>query len=307
MNAATRPTPIRLRLLAVLVFALLACGCQKAYFRALNIGSGEAVPVSQPFDDVHGLALDVYRPAQTNGAAAVVIFVYGGSWQHGRRADYRFVGRALSEQGFLVIIPDYRKAPANAFPAFVEDAASATAWAREHAAQFGGDPARIFLMGHSAGAHIVALLGTDPSYLRKHGMQPRDLAGVVGLAGPYDFLPIRDRRIRRVFADTSLWPASQPVNFVDGDEPAFLLLHGDADHKVWKQNSEHLAARLDAAGEPVTLRILPGIGHLGLLTGFASPRFSPVLAETVEWIRQPGLPQSTAHAAGSASGKAPHN
>ena len=294
----------RPRLLAALVLVLLLSGCQQAYFRALNIGSGDVEAVSETFDAEHGLAMDVYRPAHASAATPVVIFVYGGSWQPGRRGYYRFVGRALSEQGFLVMIPDYRKAPDNAFPVFVEDAAAATAWAREHAAQFGGDPARLFLMGHSAGAHMVALLGTDPRYLGRYGMKPRDLAGVIGLAGPYDFLPITDWRIKRVFADRSQWPASQPVNFVDGDEPPFLLLHGSADHKVWKQNSEHLAARLTAAGEPVSLRILPGIGHLGLVNGFASARFSPVLVETSDWIRETGAGQAAAGAAGSATSDA---
>lgn len=273
------------RLFAALGLGLALAACQQAYFRVLNVGSRQAMPAIEQFDPEHGLSLDVYRPAQSTSPAPVVVFVYGGSWQRGRREYYRFVGRALSAQGFLVLIPDYRKAPEHPFPAFVEDAAAATAWARDHAAQWGGDRRRIFLMGHSAGAHIVALLGTDASYLQARGMRPRELAGVIGLAGPYDFLPITDPRLRRVFIGPAQARASQPVNFVDGDEPPFLLLHGAADTKVWKQNSEHLATRLRAAGEPVTLRILPGIGHLRLLDGFASARFSPVLMETSDWIR----------------------
>jgi acetyl esterase/lipase len=264
---------------------LALAGCQQAYFHALNIGSDRPAPEVEVFDKAHGLSLDIDRPANASGAAPVVIFFYGGSWQHGRREYYRFVGRALSAQGFLVLVPDYRKAPAYRFPAFIDDAATATAWARAHAAQLGGDRRRIFLMGHSAGAHIAALLATDSRYLQAQAMRPRDLAGVIGLAGPYDFLPISNPRLQRVFANREQWPASQPVNFVDGDEPPFLLLHGGSDRKVAKQNSERLAAKLRAAGEPVTLHILPGIGHARLVDGFASPRFSPVLAETSDWIR----------------------
>lgn len=295
-----------LSLLVVMGLGVLLSGCQQAYFRALNLGSSDAQPVSESFDLQDGLALDAYRPVRAAGPAPVVIFVYGGSWQHGRRSYYRFVGRALSEQGFLVLVPDYRKAPEHPFPAFVEDAATATGWARKHANEFGGDPRRIFVMGHSAGAHIVALLGTDSRYLGRIGMRPRDLAGVIGLAGPYDFLPITNHRLQRVFPERGQWPESQPVNFVDGDEPPFLLVHGSADSKVWRQNSEHLAARLQAAGEPVDLRILPGIGHLGLVNGFASARFSPVLALTSQWIRDTGLVSTKAPATGSAtSGQGP--
>ncbi len=301
MVMAKRRLQTAWRTCVALALGLALAGCQQAYFRALNLGPVQTPPQSELFDPAHGLALDVYRPAHGSGSAPVVVFFYGGSWQHGRREFYRFVGHALSEQGFLVLIPDYRKAPEHAFPAFVEDAATATAWARDHAAQWGGDPARIFLMGHSAGAHIAALLGTDARYLDRQGIRPRELAGVIGLAGPYDFLPITDKRIQRVFADRVLWPASQPVNFVDGDEPPFLLLHGDKDNKVWKQNSEHLAARLQAAGEPVRLRILPGIGHLRLVDGFASTRFSPVLAETTGWIRASLAPPAQTAGSGAAA------
>lgn len=300
MTSSARRLPL-LRLLAGACLCWLLAGCQQTYFRVLNSGGADLEAQVVIFDESHGLALDIYRPASTGTPAPVVVFFYGGSWQHGRREYYRFVGRALAAQGFLVLIPDYRKAPDEVFPAFIEDAAKATAWAHRHAVDFGGDPSRLFLMGHSAGAHIAALLGTDPRYLGREGLRPLDLGGVVGLAGPYDFLPITNKRLQRVFADRSDWPASQPVNFVDGDEPPFLLLHGESDGKVGKLNSERLAARLQAQHEPVRLRILPGVGHLGLVNGFASSRFSPVLSETVDWMR--AMPATRS---GPAAGAAAH-
>jgi acetyl esterase/lipase len=277
------PNPMRLILFGAFA-ALLLSGCHEAYFRALNARVPADASQSLQFDPKHELSLDIYRPQGAKSAAPVVVFFYGGSWHDGNRAYYRFVGEALSRRGMLVIIPDYRKAPANIFPAFMEDGAAATAWTRAHAREFGGDPARIFLMGHSAGAHIAALLATDQRYLEKWQMQPRDLAGVIGLAGPYDFLPITEPRIKEVFGSEANWPMSQPVNFVDGDEPPFLLLHGGSDRRVWQRNSEQLASRLNAAGEAVTLRIIPHTGHVGLVNGFLSPRFSPVLEQSVEWI-----------------------
>jgi acetyl esterase/lipase len=273
---------------AALAFASLAlAGCQQAYFRALNAPARNVNPHTEVYDRANGLSLDVYPALGDASPAPVVVFLYGGSWQHGRREYYRFVGNALSARGVVVIVPDYRKAPRNRFPAFIEDAAAATAWAHANADALGGDPNRIYVMGHSAGAHIAALVGTDARYLARWNLHPRQLGGVIGLAGPYDFEPTVNARIeRRVFAGVSDWPRTQPVHFVDGDEPPFLLLHGQADRKVWVANSESLARRLRAAGDSVTLRILPGVGHIGLVNGFYSPRFSPALAETVDWIRQ---------------------
>lgn len=276
---------LRLSLLGTALATLLATGCQQVYFRALNLGIPSELARSVQYDAAHSLSLDIYAPKNAAAPAPVVIFFYGGSWRDGDRAFYRFVGEALSRNGVLVIIPDYRKAPAAIFPAFMEDAARATAWTRDNAASLGGDPSRVYLMGHSAGAHIAALLATDAKYLERWRIKPRELAGVIGLAGPYDFLPFTDPKVREVFGNERNWASSQPVNFVNGDEPPFLLLHGGSDQRVWQMNSEHLAARLSAAGEPVTLRIIPDVGHLGLINGFYSPRFSPVLAQSLEWMR----------------------
>jgi acetyl esterase/lipase len=268
--------------------ALLLAGCQQVYFRGLNLGAGEGTPVV--FDAGHALALDVYRPAgpAEAGGAPVVVFFYGGSWTSGKREYYRFVGDALAKRGVLVLIPDYRKAPAHPFPDFMADGASAVAWARANARQYGGDPKRVFLMGHSAGAHIAALLATDARYLGVHQLRPTDLAGVIGLAGPYDFLPLTDPKVKQALGPAQGWPQTQPINFVDGDEPPFLLIQGDADTRVDPGNTPRFAARLRAQGGGVTEVIVPGVGHVGLVNGFYSARWSPVLARSVEWIRRQG-------------------
>lgn len=272
-----------LRTLLALPAALLLGGCNKLLFTAANLRVNQSVVQSAVFDSAHSLSLDIHRAqgidcetATAPGhpapaalahpcAAPVVVFVYGGNWRTGRREDYRFVGQSLAKNGLLVLVPDYRKVPAVGFPAFVEDAAQAVAWARAHAQEYGGDPSRIYLVGHSAGAHIVAMLATDGRFLHTVGMRPRDLAGVVGLSGPYDFLPLTDPALQEVFAPQASWPLSQPVNFVDGDEPPFLLFQGTADTTVQPRNSISLDAKLRAAGEPVQLHMLDGKGHLGTL------------------------------------------
>ena len=144
--------------------------------------------------------LDIYAPLPAVTPAPVIVFFYGGGWASGSKAMYRFVGAGLAARGVLVVIPDYRLYPEVRFPAFMDDAATAVAWTRANASRFGGDPRRLFLMGHSAGAQIATLLALDAGYLRSVHLSPRrDVCGVIGLAGPYDFLPLRSATLRDVF------------------------------------------------------------------------------------------------------------
>ena len=302
-----------LKVLIAIACALTA-GCTRLAFGIVNFHVDRALIASVEFDPAHGLALDVHRPTQAHSctaaaparpapaalahpcAAPVVVFFHGGSWQSGTRQDYRFVAQSLAKQGVLVIMPDYRKSPQVAFPEFIEDAARAVAWTRLHASEYGGDPSRIFLVGHSAGAHIAAMLGTDSRFLRAVGLQPRDLAGIVGLAGPYDFLPLTDPALKTAFGPESQWSLSQPVNFVDGDEPPFLLLQGTSDTTVRPFNAEHLAARLRALHEPVEVRMIDGAGHLGLLFGLLRDA-SPVRRDVLDYISNQSLVSTLSAAA----------
>jgi len=272
------------RALIALPAALLLGACNKLLFTAANLRVDRSAVHSVVFDPEHSLSLDVHRAQGLAAGAPVVVFVYGGDWRTGRREDYRFVAQSLAKAGLLVFVPDYRKTPQVTFPAFVEDAAKAVAWSKHHAAEYGGDPSRIYLLGHSAGAHIVAMLGTDGRFLQAVGMRPRDLAGVVGMSGPYDFLPLTDPDLQQVFAPQTNWPLSQPVNFVDGDEPPFLLFQGTADKTVRPRNSVSMAAKLRAAGEPVQLQMIEGAGHVATLTGLVRES-SDVRTQVLQFIR----------------------
>ncbi|MDR3398400.1 MAG: alpha/beta hydrolase [Pandoraea sp.] len=232
-------------------------------------------------------ALDVYVPARrTEGRTGmpVVVFFYGGSWQDGARDDYRFVGEALASRGFLVVLPDYRTYPEVVFPTFMEDAALAVRWARDHAQEFGGDPDRLILMGHSAGAQIVALLATAPHYLSAKGVDQREIAAVVGLAGPYDFLPLQSAVLRRIFPET-VRGESQPIRFVSGHEPPMWLGVGDRDSVVDPGNTERFADRLREMGDDVQVHHYD-LGHALLIGAFAVPvrRFSTVLDDIVAYV-----------------------
>ncbi len=213
--------------------------------------------------------MDVYRPAKTGKKLPLVVFVYGGSWKNGSKDDYKFVATPLARQGVVVAVPDYRLVPEVRFPAFVEDNAKAVAYARAHAAEWGADPDRIFLMGHSAGAYNVLMLAVDPHYLAAVGMNRAHLAGVIGIAAPADFLPLDDPATTEAFGQAPDLAATQPIDFADGKNPPLLLLHGGADDTVYPRNSITLAARVMAAGGDVTLKSYPGIGHIGIVTSFA--------------------------------------
>jgi acetyl esterase/lipase len=280
---ARTPTLVA-RAFALLLLCGLGSGCTGAYLWTLNRHAPPAQRIeSHVYDARHALSLDVYRPAGTVGAP-VVVFIHGGSWQNGSRNGYRFVGQALADGGALAIVPDYRKAPAFRFPAFMEDAAQAVAWARAHARELGGDPDRVYVMGHSAGAHIATLLAADARYLAAVGMQPRELRGVIALSGPYDFLPSTEPLIQVVFGKGPQWNAAEPGRFIDGDEPPFLIEHGNADAFVSPSDSVGLAGQLQRAGDEVELRVLPDVGHVGMIKGFLSPRHSSALADTLRYV-----------------------
>ncbi len=197
-------------------------------------------------------SLDVYAPARPPAAGAshpVVLFLYGGAWDTGDKAMYAFVGGALASLGFVVVVPDYRLYPEVRYPEFLQDCAEALAWTRRHEHRFGGGTAPPYLLGHSAGAYNAAMLALDPRWLGGAGLVPRaDLSGMVGLAGPYDFLPLDSDELRRIFAPARPLDTTQPIAHVDGRNPPMLLLAGDADRVVQPSNSLRLAQRVRRAG-----------------------------------------------------------
>jgi len=275
-----------LRGLVAATAALLVAGCQTVAFGIANRGV-QAPDASVVYDTQHGLSLDIYKPSvATSAPAPVVVFFYGGGWKTGKREQYRFVGRRLSQQGVLAIVADYRTFPRGTFPGFVEDGARATAWGYGHAAEYGGDPRRLFVAGHSAGAQIAALLGTDARYLAGQGMKPRDLSGVIGLSGPYDF--VIEGGYEEVFGPRARWPDAQAVNFVDGDEPPFLLIHGTGDKVVESKDSQELADKLRQAGGNAELVWLPKAGHIAPLSAIYDPKRDPKVLQAIrEFLHTP--------------------
>jgi acetyl esterase/lipase len=234
------------------------------------------------------LKLDVYVPRQA-GSRPVVVFFYGGTWSSGMRANYAFVGAALAERGYVTVIPDYRLYPAVRFPAFIQDGARAVDWAQQHARDFGGDPDRIVLMGHSAGAHIAALLAFNPSYLAKAGVRPDSIAGFIGMSGPYALTPDTDT-LHAIFGPPYQPSDWQPVQFVGRTSPATLLLHGADDQVVASAHTERLRDTLRSSGVDVETHLYPGRGHADPIASFTLVmRYrTPALEESLAFLDRIG-------------------
>jgi acetyl esterase/lipase len=235
----------------------------------------------------HGQTLDVWRPANAGAKPLpVLIFFYGGGWVAGSHDAYGFAARAFARQGFVVVVPDYRKVPAVRFPAFVDDGAEAVKWTHDHIAAYGGDPARIALAGHSAGSHIAALLALDTRYLGAQGL-PRDtIKAVVGLSGPYDFYPWTSPRAVAAFKGTQDPRTTQPITYARADAPPMLLVTSSGDTEVEPRNAISLARRLKALGAPATVREYPKLRHEAVAMALSVPfrGKAPVLADSAAFL-----------------------
>jgi acetyl esterase/lipase len=241
--------------------------------------------------------LDVYQPRETDQRSMprsgypVVVFFYGGSWNSGERGDYRFVGEALASQGIVAVVADYRLYPQVRYPDFLTDRALAVAWAKREAPRYGGDANRLFVMGHSSGGYNAAMVALDPRWLAAAGLSPSALAGWIGLAGPYDFLPIKNKKAQPVFFYPNYPPGSQPIDYASkAAPPTFLGVAASDDVVNPERNSRQMADKLRAAGVPVTLKIYPRANHYTLIGAFARPLrgFGPVLEDVAAFVQGDG-------------------
>jgi acetyl esterase/lipase len=271
------------------MFSLLLQGC--GGLTAVNLVSPDPPLLAQ--DQVYRASpearLDIFGPTPAPGKPSaprpVVIFLFGGGWQDGSREQYRFVASGLVAQGYLTVIPDMRMYPEVTFPAFVEDAATATRWVLANIQAYGGDPGRVFLLGHSSGAHIAALLNYDERYLGADSGGHRH-CGFIGLSGPYDFLPLVSPTLQEIFPQP-LRRRSQPLAFVGGDEPPALLLHGLLDKTVKPRNSAALEQAVLRAGGEARLKVYDDEEHAQLVLALSSTLdfLVPVLADIDTFIK----------------------
>ena len=278
-------------LFSTLVLSLLAACSPLKVLNSLTPGSTFIKTRDIAYGSDPRQKLDVYQPRQAVPGAPVVVFFYGGSWNSGSRSDYDFVGEALASRGMVAVLADYRLYPQVRYPAFLEDAARAVAWTHDHIGEFGADPRRLYLMGHSSGAYNVAMLALDSRLLGQVGLTPQIIKGWIGLAGPYDFLPIRNPEVRPVFFYPDSPSDSQPINHVSRGAPPALLIASSEDSLVNPQrNTGGLASKLRAAGVPVQEFYFSRTGHATLVAALSRPLrgLAPVLE------RVSGFVESTA-------------
>lgn len=250
-------------------------------------GGTARIATAVPFESGEDGKLDIW--ARPGGAARkpVLVFFYGGAWVKGRRQEYGFVGKAYAARGFVVVLPDYRKVPGVRFPAFVEDGAAAVRWVHDNIARYGGDPDRIVLAGHSAGAYIAVMLALDRHYLADAGVDPSVVRAAAGLAGPYDFYPFTSPRSVAAMGEAPDPHATQPVTFARKDAPPLWLATGTEDIEVRPRNAISLANRQHALGSASTvLRLYPGFDHDDLIMAISKPfrGKGPVLAESIAFF-----------------------
>ncbi len=291
-----------IRNIAIAVVVLIAAVIGYGYFFASPPGMLNLIdkmmapdaPVTEVAEGVsYGSAprqqLDIWAPAgRGTEKLPVVIFYYGGGWAKGSRQEYGFAGRAFAAQGFIAVIPDYRLVPSVVFPTFVQDSALAVKWVRDNIARYGGDPARISISGHSAGAYNAAIIALDSHYLKDIGVDPKVIRAAAVFAGPYDFYPFDGPRSKAAFG---AWPRpaeTQPVTYVTADAPPLFIAQGTADDVVKPRNAPRLAARLKAVGAPYVLKEYPGGSHNDLVLGLSKPFRSSAstLVDSVAFLKE---------------------
>jgi acetyl esterase/lipase len=297
-RSATRPAGPQgrrgglLRLAHGLSLGLVLAGCSgPAVLNALTPDTGYRAERDLVYGPDDRQRLDLYLPEGAPADAPLVVFFYGGRWQEGSKASYPFVGQAFASRGYVTAIPDYRLYPQVRYAGILEDAAAAVRAAVRHLD--GGAAARpVFLVGHSAGAYVALMLALDPRWLEQGrlesempepaGGRPCRLADAgVGLAGPYDFLPLDSPDLQAIFAPGDA--STQPIRHADADDPPVLLITGADDETVLPGNTRRLAARLRDVGGRAETRFYDGVGHVGLVAALATPlRFTAPVLDDVD-------------------------
>jgi acetyl esterase/lipase len=258
-----------LRFLPPLLLALLT-GCSPlAVLNAFVPSSTHTLTADIAYGPSPRHKLDIYTPTQIApaGGYPMVVFFYGGSWNRGEKADYKFVGEALASRGILTLVADYRLYPEIRYPK------------------------RVFVMGHSAGAYNASMLALDGRWLKAAAHAPSELAGFIGLAGPYDFLPMTNPEAQPVFFHPNYPAGSQPIDYASAAAPKTFLGAAKEDSLVNPQrNTVSLHDRLKAAGVPVTLRLYDRVNHVTLAAALGAPMrwLAPVLDDVALFINPKG-------------------
>lgn len=287
-------SPMRLFVLCFAGLVLLAAG-----YSLIGLHRAQRAPPSLEDLSVHydiayasgaRHGLDVYAPRNAE-ARPVVVYFYGGGWTSGEKRYQSWVAAALARRGYVAVVPDYRVYPQAVWPAFLQDNAAAIRWVRDNIARYGGDPAQIVLMGHSAGAFNAVTLAVDRRWLAQVGLDPRrDVKAVVGLSGPYNFLPLTGKTEKMIFGPRTGY--TDMLSLIDGRSPPILMVVGDNDEFVDTRDTLGTAGRIREKGGSARSIIYPGLGHndtVDAISGTFSAPASPVAGDVFAFIRDKGV------------------
>ena len=277
---------LRFALAFTAVFGL--SGCSSLDMVNAFTPSPSGLPVTLSYGSSERQRVDVYQAGRRK---PLVIFFYGGSWNSGSRTDYRFVARAFNDLGYSVAIPDYRLTPEALYPDFLKDSAQAISLLINRAEEFGADPQRVILVGHSAGAYNAMMVALDQRWLSPEDRQR--IRGVIGLASPVNFLPIQLPAARLAFHWPNTPRDSQPIEHVSSSSPPMLFINANNDPLVDPRiNSIAMAEKLRAANVYVEVENFDGplgmINHARLVATL-SPTFqflSPTLDKSRVFIER---------------------
>lgn len=261
--------PRRITVFFAALGGLLASACSPAALLNATVpNGGYTVHKDIAYGTHPRQKLDVYVPEKLTPNADVIVFYYGGTWNMGDKADFKFVGQALASKQFITVIADYRLYPEIRYPVFLQDNALAFKWAHDHISEYGGNADNLFIAGHSAGAYNAMMLTVNRQFLKDVGGKRDWIRGTIGIAGPYDFLPFTDPKVIDTFSTEEDWK-TQPVNYIDAPQPPILLAHGVDDKSVYISNSRSLAAKVRPFGSPVVLKEYEDVSHIGIILSLA--------------------------------------
>jgi acetyl esterase/lipase len=213
--------------------------------------------------------LDLYIPKGVTNAP-VIFSIHGGALSQGDRTEELFVGQRFAAAGYLTVVVSYRLSPQVSHPAHIQDVAAAFAWVKRNIRQHAGDPNRIIVIGHSAGAYLAALLASDSRYLAAHKLSPNDIKGIVPVSGFFwvEKPGVAPDRPKDVWGnDPKVWMEASPPRYLRADLPPVLLIYTDGDED-WrrKQNDDMAAAYRSAGHKDVTVRRIDGRTHMSVWT-----------------------------------------
>ncbi len=265
----------------ILLLLGAAGGLELAVARASRrIADVAYVPTTDPDFDTRKHRLDLFVPRATGSADAaprpIVIFIHGGSWTSGDKDTYTFIGRRLAQQGYVAAIISYRLAPSVQVPAMADDCARAVLWVQQHAAEYGGDSGRIYLMGHSAGGGLAALLATDDALFQRRGQPHNPVRGVVldDAAGlnMYAYLQKleydNDEQYLVPFGrDPAQWRQTSAYFHLraGGGQPRFVIFLGGETYPSIKKVGHEFQHRLAQVGNPAELIVIKGRHHVPMV------------------------------------------